>query len=125
MRRVVVCLSTLLLLGAGARAARAAPMISINPSLIEFYGPPLYVEVGAPPGERQSGYYEVANVGDAPLVVTGMAITGADAGIMSFDGEIDPFCGNGQVCAQTFSLAPGETRWVPVACTAVQGGFFA
>ncbi len=119
-----VLLSSLLVLGALAGAASAGPAISITPDPIELYGPPFFLEVGAPPGVRQSGYYEVRNTGDAPLVVTEMAITGPDAGIMGFDDQIDPSCGSGQVCAQAFTLAPGETRWVPVTCTAVQAGYF-
>ncbi|HSK00878.1 MAG TPA: choice-of-anchor D domain-containing protein [Kofleriaceae bacterium] len=124
-RLVHIGLSSLLVLGALAGAASAGPAISIAPDPIEFYGPPLFVQVGAAPGVRQSGYYEVRNTGDAPLVVTEMAITGPDAGIMGFDDQLDPSCGSGQVCTQTFSLAPGEARWVPVTCTAAQAGYFA
>ena len=114
-----------MLLGALTHTAEAGPAISIQPSPIEFYGGPLYVQIGAAPGEEQQGWYEVRNTGDATLVVTHMAITGADAGLMRFNGAVDPFCGDGQDCAQTFSLAPGESRSFQLACTAAQAGYFA
>lgn len=51
-----------------------------------------------------------------------MAITGA--AIVTFDGGLDPFCGSGQDCAQTFSVPPGGSRLFYVTCTAAQVGTF-
>jgi len=123
-RPVPALFGVLAALAALAGAAEAAPAISVSPASIEFYAGPMYQDVGAPPGELQRGSYEVRNVGDAPLVVTDMAITGPGASLMAFDGALDPSCGSGQDCALTFSLAPGEARLFLLTCTAAQPGYF-
>jgi hypothetical protein len=126
-RRFHVLLSSLVLLvllGALAGAAEAGPVLSIDPGTIEFVAPPDYVLTGAPPGVPQSGWVQIGNTGDAPLVMTDLAIAGPDAGIMAFDGNLYPDCGYGQDCAQTFTLPPGGLAWFPFTCTAAQAGSF-
>ncbi|HWO27059.1 MAG TPA: choice-of-anchor D domain-containing protein [Kofleriaceae bacterium] len=119
----MIGLTCLLLLGALAGPAVAGPAVAINPDPIEFYsGTSGYP--GGPPGTKQQTFYSVRNTGDAPLAVSGMAITGPGAAIMAFDDTYDPSCGTGQSCPLSFSLAPGEERWFTVQCTAAQGGTF-
>jgi hypothetical protein len=103
VRHTRIWLTSLLVLGTLARAGVAAPAISIDPIPIVFYAPPDLWAIGAPPGVKQGGWFNVRNTGDAPLVVTGMAIAGADAGIMSFDGELDP--------ARSRSSVRPRSRW--------------
>jgi MYXO-CTERM domain-containing protein len=109
---------TVVVLAAGR--AEAAPEIEVSPLPITFGGTADTVFGGGPPGELQFAFFQIANTGDTPLVVTDMALTGPDAGIIAYD---DGVCGQGTDCPQTFTLAPGQQAGFSLSCLPTQPGF--
>jgi hypothetical protein len=100
-----------------AGTASAAPMIQLDPTTLE-YGEVTIGDGGFSPS------YTVTNVGNAPLTVTDMLISGPDADQLHFDNTADPFCGAGQDCATDFALAPGQARSFSVSCEPSRTGPF-
>jgi uncharacterized protein (TIGR03382 family) len=109
---------------AASGTAEAAPAISIEPQTPLEFRSAASGNPGDAPGAPQFGFFMVRNTGKTKLQVKRMEITGPDAAIMAFNGDFDPFCGSGRVCAQNFTLEAGEVRGFQTLCTPTQPGVF-
>jgi hypothetical protein len=120
MKRIVACSAAVILLGL-ASGASAEPGMRIDPDPIGFGGQGM-LTLGGMPGEQQFGIYTITNTGTSVLKVKEMTITGAAAGIITFE---DGVCGQGTSCSHKFDVPPGGQAYFSVGCVAPAAGTFA